>query len=693
MTIQRSLRLLLLSAPLWCFAQTTLPTYTVNTLAGSVAISHRGPAASAILRWPRALTFDAAGNLYVVDGGNASIRKVTPDGMITTIAGTGTTGFGGDGGPACQAQLSADLVGLSVDSGGNIYIVDSGNNRIRMISAADGTINTVLDGAQLPQPETQFGFTGMAFDAAGNLYIADGGHSQVYRIATDGTFAVIAGTGTYADNGDGGPATQAALKFPWGLYVDASGTIYVSDPDANRIRSITPDGMINAFAGTGKEGFAGDGGPALAALLAAPYFMAPDGNGNLYFLDAANLRVRRIAGDGTISTVAGSGASGFGGNGGPAILAQFAELNGLALSAAGDLYLSDWDSAIRVVTAADGMIQAAYGQPHFTGDGALASGAVFNYPLAFASDGRGNFYLGDNFTIRKIDSTGVLSTIAGNGSVGNTGDGGPATAASIYRAGSVTTDPAGNIYLGSGDTVRRIDTTGTITTVAGGGSSPTGDGDGGAATAANLSGPLYGLAIDSSNLLYIADTNKHLIRRVNAKGTISAFAGNGKSGNSGDGGPATSAEIGVPIGLVFDKAGNLYFADNEASRVRKISPNGTISAFAGTGVAGTSGDGGPATQAQLRYPWGLASDAAGNIYIADNGGFSVRVVTTDGIIHTVASGNLVDEYSGASFSGDGGPAIGADYSGFPAIAIDGSGKIYLLDSSNERIRVLTPNQQ
>lgn len=208
-----------------CLAQATPPTYTVSTFTGAVPIGDGGPAAAAILRWPGPLVFDSTGNLYIADWGNASIRKVTPDGIIHTIAGTGTTGFSGDGGPASQAQLSADLVGLSIDSGGNIYIVDSGNNRIRMISATDGTINTIVDGTALPQPETQFGFTGMAFDGAGNLYIADGGHSQIYKIATDGTFVVIAGTGTHADNGDGGPAIQAALKFPWGLYVDASGTV------------------------------------------------------------------------------------------------------------------------------------------------------------------------------------------------------------------------------------------------------------------------------------------------------------------------------------------------------------------------------------------------------------------------------------------------------------------------------------
>jgi sugar lactone lactonase YvrE len=673
-------------------AQTTVSTYSVSTLAGSVPIGDGAPAAASILRWPGPLVFDNAGNLYISDSGNASIRKVTPDGFITTVAGTGVPGFSGDGGSAGQAQLSADLVALVLDAGGNLYIADSGNNRIRMISAADGSINTIVDGTTLPLPETQFGFTGLALDNTGNLYIADGGQSQLYRIAPDGTFTVIAGTGSYADTGDGGPATQAALKFPWGLYVDASGAIYVSDPDANRIRIITPDGMINTFAGTGKAGFAGDAGPAVAALLDAPYNMVQDTAGDIYFLDAGNLRVRRIGADGTISTVAGSGTflSGNWGDGGPALQAQFGELNGLVLSAVGDLYISDWDSAIRVVTAADGIIQTAYGQRHFTSDGALAANSLFFSPTAFTRDGQGNFYISDEFRVRKIDATGVLSTIAGIDVAGNTGDGGPANVASLYRSEALTLDASGNLYIGSHNTVRRVDTNGMVTTVAGGGGPALGDG--GPATAASLSSPIYGLAVDASGSLYIADSGNRRIRKVSTKGIITVVAGTGTTGDTGDGGLATAAKISAPVGLVFDKAGNFYFADNGANRVRKISPAGIISTFAGTGTPGAAGDGGPAVAAQIKYPWGLAIDAAGNIYIADNGGYSIRVVTTDGMIHTIASGNPVDLYSAGSFGGDGGSAIGADYNGIPALTVDSSGNVYLLDSGNERIRVLTPNQ-
>ncbi len=688
-----------LTQPTRCFAQTTVPTYTVNTFAGSVPNGDDGWAAEAVLRWPGPMVFDKAGNLYIADGGNASVRKVTPNGRISTIAGTGEVGFSGDGGPASRAQLSGALGGLAIDANGNIYISDAGNNCIRKVSATAGRISTFVNGPTLTNPVTGFGFRGIAFDRAGNLYLAVSGKHQIFRFAPDGTFSVFAGTGTSADTGDGGPAVQAAFINPYGLYVDASGAVYVSDSAAYRIRKITPDGIINAFAGTGKTGFGGDGGSATQALLNSASSLTGDAGGNLYLADSQ--RVRRVAPDGTISTVAGSGnfITGDWGDGGPATQAGMGGVGGLAVSASGDLYISDFDSAIRVVTMADGIVQTAYGKRHFTNDGEVAANCMFFQPGSFTADSQGNFYISDEYRIRKIDTAGVLSTVAGTDDYGNTGDGGPATAASIYRSPAIAVDPSGNVYFatftsngagGAGGLVRRVGTDGIITTVAGGGPSL---GDGGPATQARLSGVIYGLAIDSSGSVYIADPSGHRIRKVTPDGTISTFAGTGVSGvTNGDGGPATAAAIQQPRGLVFDAAGSLYFADFAANRVRKISPDGTISAFAGTGTGGESGDGGPATQAQVLNPQNLAIDPTGNVYIADYGGNTVRVVTTDRVIHTIASGTTVDDASVASFAGDGVPAIGTHYDRILGLALDGSGNIYLLEDSNERIRVLTPVQ-
>lgn len=676
----------------------TLPTYTVSTFAGSAPLGDGGPAASATLRWPSSMVFDNAGNLYVADEGNASIRKITPDGTISTIAGTGTTGFSGDDGPAEQAQLSAYVNGLALDSSGNIYISDAGNNRIRMVS--HGAISTVVDGSALPVPETQMGFNGIALDSQDNLYIVDNTYNQIFCIAQDGTFAVIAGNGATGNTGDGGPATQAAFVNPQSLYIDSAGDIYVVDSGANRIRKITPDRNISDFAGTGKAGYSGDGGPAVKAQLNYPLALTPDAAGNLYFLDTANYLVRRIGTDGNISTVAGTGNSVRYGDGRIATQAGFGGLQGLAVTPSGDLYIADFDSGIRAVPAATGIINTAYGQLHFTPDGSPASNTLFNLPYALTSDGQGNLYFGDWFRIRKIDSNGILTTVAGSistitGGVNatNTGDGGPATAATMSRPYGVVVDKVGNVYFGSYDgsssLVRRVDTKGIISTVAGGGKSL---GDGGPATAASFGGAIFGMAFDAAGALYISDTINHRIRKMTPDGTISTFAGTGTAATNGNGGPATSASIQSPRGLAFDAAGNLYFADFAANRVRKISPDGTITAVAGNGTAGDSGDEGPATSARLYAPFGVAVDSAGNVYIAEWQGDRVRVVTPDGIIHSIASGNPVDLPSTGSFSGDGGPAIGADYCNLSSLAVDSAGKIYVLDTYNERIRILTPNQ-
>ena len=695
------LSLLLCLAGAWvCAAQTTLPTYTVNTFAGAgPALGDGGPGSSAVLRFPGKMIFDSAGSLYIADQGDASVRKVTPDGLIATVAGTGKLGYSGDGGPANQAQLSAYLTGLAFDAAGNLYIVDSGNNRVRMVSAADGTISTVVNGSMLPgKPETSFGFTGIAIDGSGNLYLADTNYYQIFRIAPDGGFSVFAGTGKSGDNGDGGPAIAASFGFPYDILAAGSGALYVSDTLANRVRKITPDGVISAFAGNGAAAFAGDGGPAVQASLTYPSQLAFDSSGNLYIDDYGNARIRRIGADGVITTVAGSdNSNGFSaGDGGPATQAQFTTPQGVAISSTGDIYISDYDASVRVVSATDGVVRSLYGTPHFAGDGGPALNALFATPQALAGDGHGNFYLGDgnNFRIRKIDATGAISTIAGNGVFGNTGDGGPATAASIQQPLAIVADSSGNVYFSSGATVRRIAADGTISKVAGGGATL---GDGGPATSASLASAIYGLALDASGSLYIADTANHRIRKVTPDGKISTFAGIGTGGDSGDGGPAVKAQMRQPRGLAFDSTGNLYVVDYAAAanRVRRISPDGTINAFAGSGMrgAGGDGDGGPALNARFLNPWGVAIDSADNVYVTDLSNYAVRVVTPDSIIHTIASGTPVDQPSAGSFSGDGGPAIGADYEVLSAVAFDGSGKVYVLDSYNERIRVLTPAPQ
>ena len=229
--------------------------------------------------------------------------------------------------------------------------------------------------------------------------------------------------------------------------------------------------------------------------------------------------------------------------------------------------------------------------------------------------------------------TAGIETVAGYVPLG---DGGAATAAALMNPGGVAVDAAGTLYIADTDNnrIRKVTTAGVITTVAGNGLAGAG-GDGGQAVFASLHSP-HGVAVDAAGNLYIADTDNNRIRKVTPAGIITTVAGTGISGHSGDGGPATAARLNYPVGVAVDAAGNLYIADTGNSRIRKVTPAGVITTLAGTGIGGYSGDGGPATAAQLKYPFGVAVDAAGNLYIADSGNNSIRKVTPAGIITTVA---------------------------------------------------------
>ena len=322
----------------------------------------------------------------------------------------------------------------------------------------------------------------------------------------------------------------------------------------------------------------------------------------------------------------------------------------------------------------------------FSGDGGPATAARLNMSLGgVALDSAGNLYIADllNERIRKVSPVGTISTYAGNGGYGFWGDGGPATAAQLSLPHGVALDSAGNLYIADSNNhrIRKVTPGGTISTYAGTGTEGF-SGDGGPATAAHLDRP-DGVALDSAGNLYIADLGNSRIRKVTPGGTISTYAGNGGYGFWGDGGPATAAQL-RPRGMALDPAGNLYIADFGNSRVRKVTPGGTISTYAGTGTPGFAGDGGPATAAQLSFPQGVALDSAGNLYIADSNNNRIRKVTPGGTISTYAGTGL------QGFSGDGGPAIDAQL-WFPVgVALDSAGNLYIADQENQRIRKVTP---
>ena len=323
---------------------------------------------------------------------------------------------------------------------------------------------------------------------------------------------------------------------------------------------------------------------------------------------------------------------------------------------------------------------------NYLGDGGPATAAIFHNPNAVCADAAGNVYITDleNNVVRKVNAAGIINTIVGNSVPGYSGDGGPATNAQLSGPVSVKTDHAGNVYISelNNGCIRKVNTSGIITTIAGNGTTGY-SGDGGPATDATLNHPC-GFFIDGSGNIYIADALNNCIRMINASGIISTIAGSATSGYSGDGGPATAALLYGPIDITGDREGNLYVADNENNAVRKINTSGIITTVAGTGVLGYSGDGGSATAAMITYPMGVCIDAVNNLYIADNGNARIRKVNTSGMITTFAGG-------GTSGYIEGGLAVESQLGGPGGMAFDTSGNMYFADISVQVIRKIIIN--
>lgn len=309
-----------------------------------------GAATSAKLNKPYRVDIDAFGNIYISDGGNGSIRKVTVSGVISTFAGTGVFGYSGDGGAATAAQMNFPA-GIAFDALGNAYIADAGDNRVRKVSGA-GIISTFAgtgvagfsgDGgaatlAKLDSP------CGIAIDASGNVYIADRDNHRIRMVNASGIISTFAGTGTGGFNGDGGPPTTKQLYLPYGVDVDASGNVFVADYMNFRIRKINVGGVVSTVAGTGSPGYSGDGGAATSALLYLPTGVDVDATGNIYILGEDIHRIRMVNNSGVITTIAGTGLPGFSGDGGLCSNAQLSNPYGVAVDASGNIYIADKDN-------------------------------------------------------------------------------------------------------------------------------------------------------------------------------------------------------------------------------------------------------------------------------------------------------------------------------------------------------------
>ncbi len=594
------------------------------------------------------MKFRATGKLFaaLLLAGNA-----WPQGVITTFVG-GNWIFTGNGQPALKAPLGT-ISGVAFDPAGNLVIVDRGNCLIDRINP-DGTLSVIAgnglyffvqhtgDGG--PAVNAELGSpTAAAYDALGNLYIAEA--DRISQVSPQGIINTIAGGGSDATS-EGIPALQAALSPDRGLVVASTGAIYFSEAANNRVREVKPDGTVVTVAGTGVPGNSGDGGMATAAELNVPYGLAFDSKGNLYIADNGNASVRRVTPAGIISTVTtGIEASGL----------AFDKNGGLYM--AGDGFIAEMAAGASTVTPVGGSM----GVTGFSGDGGPALAAQFSNRLSVAPDNLGNLFIGDgtNERIRRIAASGVVTTIAGNGQFYYTGEGVPAAASPVQGGGNLAIDKSGNIYFSDtlGGRVRKV-TAGIINTVAGNGIAGF-SGDGGPALQAELNDP-RNLAFDSAGNLYIADYLNNRVRRVALDGTISTYA----------------QLPGNVRGLVFDAAGNLYAAVETNSTVYRIDTSGKQTVFAGTGSAGYSGDGGPASQAMLNAPSGLTIDAQGNIYIADAQNGSVRVVNPKGVITTFVS---LPSYYGSDFP----PAP-------TELAFDSAGNLYVSDEDQDLVLQVTP---
>jgi sugar lactone lactonase YvrE len=727
-------------------------TGNISVLAGNGYYGYSGDAGSGVnaeLGYPMSLALDNAGNLFIADNSNATVRKVNlSSGVISTYAGSPAAIAAGDGGPATAANLHF-IGGLAVDASNNLYIADGSFSTIRQVNASSGIITTIAgtgsygysgDGGAAISAQFR-SVSGLGLDPSGNLYIADAGNELVRKItATNGVLSTVSIVSTVAGtppsqiqypnggySGDGGPATSALLNNPIAVALDKSGNLFISDNYNSAIREVTAsNGIISTVAGNAVACgvIGGDGGVATGSSLCLPFGIATDNVGDLLIADQFN-RVREVVAaaappsaqaatptfsvaagnyanpqsvtisdttpgasiyvtvDGTtpttgsspgyslpimvtgtvtlkaiasapgfvtsapasapyhvsafaplISTVAGTGNSGFSGVGGPALSATFAGLSGVAVDKPGNLYVSDSpNNVIWMISASTGTasIYAGTGTASFTGDGGAAAKATLNYPRGLEFDSAGNLYIADsnNNVIRKVTaSTGVISTVAGGSNNGTIGDGGPATSAYLRGPATIAFDGSGNLFIA--DTynyrIRQVSaTTGIITTVAGNGTN-TNSGDGSSATSAGLTEP-DSLAVDSAGNIYVGSSNSARVRKVTgASGQINTLAGyKDLPGDTGDGGPATSAEI-SPRSLTLDSAGNLYIA-NWPGEIREMNlSTGLITRVAGIGYLGYSGDGGAAAVAEILASGQMAFDGAGNLYFAD-GLYRIRKVT------------------------------------------------------------------
>lgn len=656
--------------------------YAITTYAGLPAAgSMDGPGSAALVYGPCGVAADVLGNLYIADTGNHTVRRVSRGGVVTTLAGAAGIAGSADGtGSAARFDFPE---GIAADGAGNVYVADTGNDTIRKITAA-GVVTTLAGLAGSVGSADGTGSTarfcgpkGVAVDSTGTLYVADTVNEIIRKITPSGTVTTLAGrVGSIGTNDGAGAAAQ--FTYPFSVAVDSAGNLFVADFGNDTIRKITPAGVVTTLAG--KAGSSGrTDGAGTAAQFASPEGVAVDGAGNVYVADSGNDTIRKITADGVVTTLAGAAGSA-GSVDGTGTAARFYCPAAVAIDSVGTVYVADTpNNAIRQIAAVTAAVTTLAGAAGTAGSAnGTASTARFNFPKAVALDRAGSVYLADtgNHTIRKVTSAGAVTTLAGTAGSSGSADG-SGSAARFNGPGAVAIDAAGNVYIADtgNATIRKLTPSGSVTTLAGAaGTVGSTDGPGGTA---RFNGPA-GLAVDTSGNIFVSDTGNHTIRKITPAGIVTTLAGTAGSVGSLDG-IGSAARFYNPQGLAVDGAGIVYVSDTGNATIRTISPTGAVATLAGTAGSPGSADG-VGTGAQFNVPVGLAVSSAGLVYVADTGSDTVRCITSSGVVVTLAG-------TAGIFGGLDGYGGAARFNQPMGLAVDSSGKLYVADAANNTIRL------
>lgn len=687
--------LALASTPLSVRAQTIYTPYTFTNFAGQPGVpgSANGVGSAAQFFNPKGVALDAATNLYVADLQNHQIRKVAPDGTVTTIAGSiGLAGYA-DGVGLGAPQFNA-LMALAIDSSSNLYIADTGNDTIRKLTPS-AVVTTIAGQAGVPGNLDGNGTnatfktpTGIGVDSSGSLFVSDQVNRTIRKITPAGAVSVFAGTQSVQGTNDG-LGTNAQFTMTTAVTVDISNNVYVADNGANTIRKITPGGLVSTFAGVGHGGGTNDG-VGSAARFSSPQALAVDAAANVYVADTGNNTIRMITPGASVSTIAGApGQSGS--TDGTNNFARFSTPRGISVDSATNLYVSDaGNGTIRklthsgtnwIVTTLAGTAAGFFGCVDATN-----GIARFHNLYGMVADGAGNVFVVDraNDAIRKITPAGQVTTFAGTPGVAGSADG-TGAAAVFDQPGSVAVDSATNLYVADVQNyvVRKISPVGTnwiVTTLAGNVlKQGTNDGVGAGA----LFTQIHGLAVDGSGNVFASDLGNLTIRKITPAGSVSTFVG-APGKNGGVDGTGNNARLSGPTGITVNPTGGFVLADGFS--IRTISSGGTVTTIAGCPSGGCtnaigSADGPGLSTARFDAPGGVAVDASGNVYVADTANDIIRKLTGSGTNWTVTTlGGVPGQASYADGSGS-----AARFNNPIGIAVDGAGNLYVGDSQAENI--------